>query len=179
MAVWPPGASRATVHPFSVPFEKVQQENDMSEQSRTRDDAAMTRSPSRAVGVWMAVFLIAGTAFNAVQAIWDPVEFASRFGVPVAPDTTAFVSVYAIRALFLGVFAGALVWRRDFRSLALFVLVAVIMPLGDAALVAYQAGPLITVVRHLLIAVFLLATAFLLRRWMHGPAMKYRLHHKA
>lgn len=142
----------------------------MSSPSRALDHAPAARSPWRSAGVWMAVFLVAYMFFNAVRAVQNPTAFAMNYGVTLAPGNNAFVLVYAIRALFLGLFGAALVLRQNFGALALFVLVAVIMPLGDAMLVSVAGGPTTTVIRHLLTAVFLLATWFLLRRWNQNTA---------
>lgn len=137
----------------------------MSSPSHALDHTPAARSPWRSIGVWMAVFLVAYMLFNAIRAVQNPTAFATNYGVTPAPGNNAFVLVYAIRALFLGLFGAALVLRRNFGALALFALVAVVMPLGDATLVGIAGGPTTTVIRHLLTAVFLLATWFLLRRW--------------
>jgi hypothetical protein len=126
-------------------------------------------SPIRAIGVWMSVILVIYILFNAVRAVVSPTDFAASYGTPLAdPANDAFVLVYAIRALFLGVFGLVLLLRRDWRALALFALVGAIMPVGDAALVALKGGAAGTVIRHMLTAVFLVATWYLLQRWMRN-----------
>lgn len=129
--------------------------------------AANTKtSPWRSAGVWMIVILIGYILFNAVRATLGPVDFANYYGLPLdADESSAFVLVYAIRALFLGLFGLALLSRRDFKALALYALVGAVMPLGDAGLVLLEGGPTATVIRHLLTAGFLILTWFLLRRW--------------
>lgn len=127
------------------------------------------QSPARAFwrspGIWMVGILIVYILFNAVRATLSPVEFAVYYGLPlVDPGNTAFVLVYAIRALFLGVFGLGLLIRRDFNALALYALVASLMPIGDAILVGLEGGPTGTVIRHTLTAVFLVATWYMLRR---------------
>jgi hypothetical protein len=72
--------------------------------------------------------------------------------------------VYAIRALFLGLFGLGLLLRRDFKALALYALIGSVMPLGDALLVATEGATAGTVLRHLLVALFLLVTWYLVRR---------------
>lgn len=130
-------------------------------------DIVTKTSPWRSVGVWMTVILIGYILFNAVRATANPVDFAGSFGLPLGiTDSSAFVLVYAIRSLFLGLFGLGLLLRRDFKGLALYALVAVVMPLGDAALVALEGAPTATVIRHLLIAAFLILTWFFLRRWI-------------
>jgi hypothetical protein len=132
----------------------------------TADKSQMTTNPAwRSPGVWMSVILVVYILFNAARAILNPADFAVYFGLPLAtPDNNAFVLVYAIRALFLGLFGAALLLRMDYRGLALYVLVGMVMPLGDALLVAYQGAATGTIIRHLLVAGFLLLTWFLLRR---------------
>jgi hypothetical protein len=113
----------------------------------------------------MVVVLIVYILFNAVRAIVNPVDFAAFYGLPlVDPGNTAFVFVYAIRALFLGLFGLGLLLRRDFNALALYALIASVMPIGDALLVGLEGGPTGTIGRHVLTAVFLLATWYMLRR---------------
>ncbi len=116
-------------------------------------------------GTWMAA-IAAGLMFlNTARALTDPVGFSAYLGLPLAEGASAgFVQVYALRALFLGLFAGALLLTRQRRALSLFALVAVVMPVGDALLTAQAGAPPGTVARHGAIALFLLATGLLLRR---------------
>jgi hypothetical protein len=124
-----------------------------------------TRRPAwRSVGVWLVIILIAYILFNALRAVLDPVGFAAYYGLPLLAGNESFVFVYAIRAVFLGLFGVALLARQDFRTLALYVLAAMVMPLGDAALVTFEGGSAGTVVRHILTAAFLLVTWFFVRR---------------
>lgn len=123
-------------------------------------------APWRSIGLWMSAIVIGYILFNAVRAAFTPVAFAAYFGVSLeSPGDDAFVRVYAIRALFLGVFGLTLLLRRSYAVLALFTLVATLMPIGDALLVAGSGGAAATVARHALIAVFLLLTWYFTRRW--------------
>lgn len=123
------------------------------------------RDFTRSAGVWLTVLLVGYMFFNTFRAISSPVAFAESFGVPlVSPQETTFVTVYAIRALFLALYGSALLIRRSYGGLALFAAVASVMPVGDALLVASSAGAVGTVVRHALIAVLLVVTAGLLYR---------------
>lgn len=127
--------------------------------------AFTTRFPLlRAPGVWLATLIVGLMALNAWRAIADPVAFSIYLGLPATTPDIGFVHVYALRAAFLGVFAAVLLARRDFRTLSLFALVAVLMPLGDAWLVyaAHGFGPIVA--RHLAIAVYLVVTWAALRR---------------
>ena len=117
----------------------------------------------------MIVILIGYILFNAVRAVTGPSAFAIYYGLPLAnPDNNAFVFVYAIRALFLGLFGLALLARRDYKGLALYSLVGSVMPIGDAILVAAQVGGTAIIIRHLLTACFLVATWFFMRRWVYS-----------
>jgi hypothetical protein len=125
------------------------------------------RSPWRSVGLWLSALLVGYMLVNAVRAIVSPISFASSFGIPLNnPSDDAFVLVYATRALFLGLFGLALFLRRSYASLALFALVATVMPIGDALLVALRGGELAIVVRHSLTAGVVLLAWFLTQRWV-------------
>jgi len=80
------------------------------------------------------------------------------------------VYVYAIRSFFLGVFGFALLLSRSYKTLTLYALVAVLMPIGDALLVAVKGGAVEVIARHILTAVFLLLTSFFLYRWTRSAA---------
>ena len=122
----------------------------------------------RFVGVWMAALIALFMILNFARALLQPVGFSAYVGLPVADASQAgFVQLYAFRALFLGVFTGFLIWRGSAEPLKWFALIAVVMPLGDA-LLTFQSGaaPMI-IARHLGIAIFLVVTALMLRRWEH------------
>lgn len=127
--------------------------------------ASARRVAWRSVGLWMSIVLIGYILFNAVRSALDPMAFATYYGLPLnSTDNNAFVFVYSIRALFLGLFGLALLLRRNYAALALFVLVGSIMPIGDAILVALRGGGVTIVLRHGLIAGFLLLTWYFVRR---------------
>ena len=115
--------------------------------------------PSTVLVVLMGAFMLV----NSVRAFADPVGFAAYIGLPLTdPANHAFVQVYGLRALFLGLCAWALLWRRDTRALAVFALVAVVMPVGDALLTASNGAPALIVARHGATAIVLAITAALL-----------------
>jgi hypothetical protein len=123
-------------------------------------------SALRSIGIWMSVVLISYTFFNVARAIASPVEFADQYGLPLSDvNSVAFVFVYAIRTLVLGVFSLVILIQRRYEVLALFVLIATLLPLGDALLVALNGAALATILRHIAIAIFLVVTWFFLRRW--------------
>lgn len=116
-------------------------------------------------GVVMVVLAVLYTVVNILRAITDPSGFAQSFGLAEsAAGDGGFVLVYAIRMMFVAGLAGALLARRDVRALTTFAAVSVVMPLGDAALVAGNSGPAAVIARHLAVAAFLTMTWWLLRR---------------
>jgi hypothetical protein len=128
-------------------------------------------SPWRSVGVWMSILIAALMALNSWRAYSDPAAFAAYFGVEGAADgSAAFVYVYASRALFLGLVTAVLIARQQFRALAWFALVAILMPVADAIQVAQSGGPPAIIARHIATAVYLGVTAYFLHRWVkrHG-----------
>jgi hypothetical protein len=114
----------------------------------------------RTVGLGMTVLIAAAILLSVGRSLLDPVSFAQGIGLPLAggAEHDPFLAVYAIRSLALCVFALVLVWRCDLGALETFVLVAVLIPLGDAALVGSEGAPLLKIARHLGTAVFLLLT---------------------
>ncbi|MBC8098170.1 MAG: DUF4267 domain-containing protein [Armatimonadetes bacterium] len=138
-------------------------------------EASTPRPVWRSVGIWMVGVLVGYILFNAVRAVANPVDFAAYFGIPLSnPENTGFVFVYAIRALFLGLFGFGLIVRQQYSALALYALIGSIMPLGDAVLVAFESGTPATIIRHLLVAVFLLLTWWFMRRWVLSTAQTAR-----
>ncbi|HEV7229055.1 DUF4267 domain-containing protein [Brevundimonas sp.] len=128
----------------------------------------VTRRPTRLsvrIGYGLALVIAAWMGVNTLRAFLAPDAFARSFGLDGAQATDpGFVQVYALRALFLGVFALFLVVRAEARLLGWFALIAVVMPVGDALLVATAGAAPGTVARHAAIAVYLLLTATLLLR---------------
>jgi Domain of unknown function (DUF4267) len=131
----------------------------------TSINAQPTSPRLRSAGYWMVTIMALLMFVNFGRALFDPVGFAAYVGLPISGDDQAgFVRLYAFRALFLGLFTAFSVWRSETRTLMLFALIAVVMPIGDAILTAEAGAGLTTVGRHVGIAVFLLVTAFALNR---------------
>ena len=127
--------------------------------------------PWRSVGVWMAVLLAFSQLLNAARAVLDPGGFASYLGLPLAaPGDAGLLSVYALRAAFLGLFAIVLIARRDLVGLKWFALLVVLIPLGDFAVTNGAGAPAATVARHAGYVVYILATAGLLHRFTSRAA---------
>ncbi|MBI1250482.1 MAG: DUF4267 domain-containing protein [Alphaproteobacteria bacterium] len=116
-------------------------------------------SISNRIGLGMAGLMALFMALNTVRALIQPEGFAGYLGAPLAdPRDIGFVHVYAFRAAFLALLAGALVMRRDIATLRIVALAALVMPLGDAWVSWRLDAPTATVARHLVIAAFLVAT---------------------
>jgi uncharacterized membrane protein len=114
---------------------------------------------------WLVALMGIYMLVNTVRAFADPAGFATAMGLPLTdPSNYAFVQVYALRALFLGTCAIALLWSGQTRALSIFALVAVLMPIGDALLTASNGAPVFTVARHAATAIVLAITAALLAR---------------
>jgi hypothetical protein len=121
--------------------------------------------PFRNVGFWLVLLLAASQLSNAFRVALDAPAFSNYMGLPLHDFADAsWVHVYALRALFLGLFAGFLLWTRQYRVLASMALIAVVMPLGDFWLVWQQDGSTFTLARHALIAAALVAAWFFLGR---------------
>ena len=100
---------------------------------------------------------------NTVWALTNPAGFAVNMGLPLTdPASHGFVHVYALRALFLGLCAFALLVRGEIRALAVFAFVAIAMPVGDAILTASNGAPIHIVARHGAIAIVLAVASALL-----------------
>ena len=123
---------------------------------------ALTRSP----GFWLALLMIVSQAANALRATFDPVGFAGYLGLPLAAGVDpSWVQVYGLRTTFIALLAGWLLATRQIRTLSLVALLAVFIPVGDLWLVWQADGPAAKLARHSLLAIFVLATWFFLRRW--------------
>jgi hypothetical protein len=132
-----------------------------------------TKKPLRSISIWATIALIAYLFFNVVQSLAAPMDFAARFGVPdPQPGAAPFVAVYGIRTLFIAVFGAVLLALREFRLVSTFLLLAVLMPIGDALLVALTGGAPAIVVRHVAIAIIVVVTGFFLRRWSRHQTPK-------
>jgi hypothetical protein len=124
------------------------------------------RSPWLSLGAWLALALAGLMVVNTVRAFVEPAEFARYMGLPLSDASNAgFVQIYGLRAAFLGLFALVLLWRADMLALGAFAAVAVVMPLGDAALAAQAGAPLAVIARHLISAAVLVVMAYVTRRW--------------
>ncbi len=121
--------------------------------------------PWRSVGFWLAVALALSQFGNVLRVAFGAQDYSVYMGLPLsAADGEPWVVVYALRALFLGCFAGYLLITRRYRVLGAMALIAVVMPLGDFYLVWEAGGSAATLARHALIAVALVAAWISLNR---------------
>ncbi len=119
----------------------------------------------RSAGFWLALVLALSQLANAVRVLLDPVAYSAYMGLPLNDHVdAAWVHVYALRALFLGTFAGFLLFTAQYRVLSSMALIAIAMPIGDFWLVWQANGAAATLARHALIAIVLIAAWYSLRR---------------
>ena len=141
--------------------------------STTATVLASRISPWRSAGLWLTGLLLAYILFSSVRAATDPSAFAATFGLPLGnAGDSSFVLVYAVRALFLGILGLTLLARRHYSSLAMFILAATIMPIGDALLVFRNGAGPATIGLHVSIGLILLLTWYLLQRWIRQTAVR-------
>jgi hypothetical protein len=123
-------------------------------------------TPWRSAGFWMGALIALLMGVNTFRAFADPIGFATYLGVPLKnPADAGLVYVYGFRAAFLGLFAAVLLIRQDMQTLKLYALAALVMPIGDALLTWTAGAPPAIFGRHVAIAIYLLATAYMLHRW--------------
>lgn len=119
----------------------------------------------KTIGFWCAMAMAVSQAVSAARAFADPVAFASYMGLPIAPGEAAgFVTVYALRTTLIAALVLFLALTGRLRELGVMAVIAILLPVGDAMLVASAGAPPSTVYRHAGIAVFLTFTAIMLLR---------------
>jgi hypothetical protein len=95
----------------------------------------------------------------------DPAGFAKYMGLPLDAAATAagaaWVKVYGLRALFIGLLVAYLLWQRSAATLRAVAALALVMSAGDAWLAQAAVSP--AWVRHVIISVVLIAAAW--ARW--------------
>jgi hypothetical protein len=117
----------------------------------------------RTIGFWLAVPMAALQGLNVGRVLLDPVGFAAYIGVPLEnPADIAWVQVYGLRTAFITLLATFFLIRRDLNALKWMALAAVVMPLGDALIANQSGASASTVVRHLMIAGYLVVTVIAL-----------------
>ncbi len=122
----------------------------------------------RTIGFWLALALALSQLANAIRVSFGAMDYSVYMGLPLQnADDVSWVFVYALRALFLGSFAGYLLWRQHYAVLRAMALFAIVMPIGDFYLVWAAQGSTGTLARHALIAAVLLAAWFSLGALVH------------
>jgi len=108
---------------------------------------------------------------NVVRVVVDPIGFSQYMGLGLVQSAdTSFVYVYGLRTAFIAIIAGVLLYLRDFRMLWVVAAVALILPIGDALLAVRADASTTIVLRHLLIGLYLGATAFVLGKALRETA---------
>jgi hypothetical protein len=120
----------------------------------------------RVAGFWLVLAMAVLQAFYAARALLDPGAFASYRGQSLtAMEDAGWVQVYATRTLFIALFLGLLLFRRDLVALKWAALVGLVMPVGDALLAFHADAPPAIVARHVATALYLVVTFLALNSW--------------
>jgi len=115
-------------------------------------------------GFWLAAMAAILMYVNAVRTLLNPVGFSKYMGLPIDNDAgKAWVRVYGLRALFIGLLVTYFLVRLDAGSLQWLTAFSVSMALGDALLVRRAGGTATR--RHLIIGAILIAATVALHRW--------------
>jgi hypothetical protein len=119
---------------------------------------------ARFAGFWFAVIIATLMYVNAARTLVDPVGFATYMGLPlqVAADM-AWVRIFGLRALFIGLTVTFLIVRRDAATLKWLAAFGALIAVGDAALVLDSGGS--TAWRHFSIGTFLIIASAAQHRW--------------
>jgi hypothetical protein len=123
-----------------------------------------TQQLRRSAGFWLVIVLIAYLMFSFVRSLVGPESLSTSFGLTRTDGASAYVQVYGIRTFFLGLYGAVLLVRRDIQALTLFVLVAVMIPLGDAVLLVVNNGSASAIAKNVAIAIVLVVAWRLLKR---------------
>jgi hypothetical protein len=113
---------------------------------------------------WLGVVIAALMYVNATRTVINPVGFSNYMGLPISDgNAVAWVRVYGLRALFIGLVATYFLVRLDPAGLQWLCVMATPLALGDAWLVKSTGGK--TTSRHLIIAAVLGISTFLIHNW--------------
>lgn len=128
----------------------------------------------RSIGFWLAAALALSQLTNALRVSFGAAAYSDYMGLPLtSPEDASWVVVYALRALFMGSFAGYLLVTQRYQVLSMMALLALVMPLGDFYLVWEAGGSTGTLARHALIAGVLVAA------WLSLGRLARQQHHGA
>ena len=119
----------------------------------------------RTFGFWIAALMAVLQALNAVRAFASPMSFSVYMGLPLeSAADVGFVYVYGLRAAFISLLITLFLATRRFDALVWTAVAAPLMPVGDAFLAQTAGAPASTVLRHALIAIYVVVAFFVLRR---------------
>lgn len=115
-------------------------------------------------GFWLSVLMCLLMYVNALRTFLNPSGFSLYMGLAVSDAISlAWVRVYGLRALFIGMVVTYFTLRLDPGSLKWISAFAVTMAVGDAWLVKSIGGS--TVSRHLFIAAVLVVATIAISDW--------------
>ena len=100
------------------------------------------RSLMTDIGYWLSGLIALGIVIVGTRSFLAPRAAAAAFGVPVPPDARweAYLSVKAVRDIASGLLTAIVILNRSAHLLGWFMLVAMIIPLTDAAIVLKYGG---------------------------------------
>jgi hypothetical protein len=115
-------------------------------------------------GFWLSLVMGLLMYVNAFRTLTDPVRFSRYMGLPISDEkAVAWVRVYGLRALFIGLLVTYFLFKLDPGSLRWIAAMAIPLALGDAWLVKSTGGK--TANRHLMIAAVLVVSSYALHIW--------------
>jgi hypothetical protein len=115
-------------------------------------------------GFWLGAVMALLMYVNAIRTVLNPNGFSAYMGLPLKDAAgAAWVRVYGLRALFIGLVVTFFLVRLDPVSLTWLFVMAIPMALGDAYLVSSTGGKGTS--RHLIITGVLVVAAFMMHQW--------------
>jgi Domain of unknown function (DUF4267) len=94
------------------------------------------------IGFFLSALIAVGIIFIGGRFLAAPSLAAAAYGVPASsePHSRAYLSAKGIRDIASGLFAAIPIAYGSTRPLGWFMLVAILIPVGDAAIVLHQGG---------------------------------------
>lgn len=90
---------------------------------------------------WLSAMFAAGIVAIGLLAVLEPLHASNAFGIPVkAADAVPWICIAGVRDIALGVVLGALLLFRERRAAGLLILLAIVIPVGDACAVLFARG---------------------------------------
>jgi hypothetical protein len=115
-------------------------------------------------GFTLVLLMVLLQSFYAVYAYVDYGSFAVLRGTDLVSIVDKdWVQIYASRTLFVALIIGYLLLVKNYRALVIASIFGVVMPITDGALAYASDAPAAVVLKHVIIVVYLLLTAFVLQ----------------